>query len=394
MNTPVEPNHVYVIAPGVLLSMADGRLRVEKRTSRLNLPIDYFLRSLAQEKTSNAIGIVLSGTASDGTLGLKAVKAEGGISFAQEPASAKFDGMPRSAIAAGVVDFVLAPGEIAKGLARLAHHPYVAQKPEEEDEATQERDPALNRIFHVLRTVTGNDFTHYKHTTIRRRIRRRMALHANEKLDSYIEYLQENPAEARALAGDLLICVTAFFREPEYFDAMANRVFPEILKARSPEDSIRVWVPGCATGEEAYSIAICLTEFLERAGVNVPLQIFATDISESAIEKARAGIYAMPALADVSPALIKRFFVKTDGGCQIVKSIRESCIFALQNVTKDPPFHRLDLISCCNVFDLLWAGTAEENAIDVSLCDEARWLSDARAFGKRGSPGTRVFAAG
>ncbi len=300
---PIEPNHVYVMAPAVVLSMSDGHIRAEERGGGRNLPIDYFLSSLARDNTSKAIGIVLSGTASDGTLGLRAVKAEGGITFAQEPSSAKFDGMPRSAIAAGVVDFVLPPEEIAKRLVRFAQHPaYGSVKAEETGEAAQETETALNRIFHVLRTVTGNDFTHYKHMTIRRRIHRRMVLHASEKLSDYVAYLQENLAEARALADDLLICVTAFFREPKYFEVLAASVFPAILKNRLPEASIRVWISGCATGEEAYSVAICLTEFLERAGANAPLQIFASDISESAIEKARAGIYPAAALAEVSPA--------------------------------------------------------------------------------------------
>ena len=348
-DTPIEPNCIYVISPNVLMSITDGQIRVEARGSGRNLPIDYFMRSLASDNTSKAIGIVLSGTASDGTLGLKAVKAEGGITFAQEPSSAKFDGMPRSAIAAGVVDFVLTPEDIAKRLVRIARHPYIAKTPEDGGQEAYETELALNRMFQLLRSVTGNDFTHYKRTTIRRRLHRRMVLHANETLAEYITYLQENPAEVRALADDLLICVTAFFREPEYFEALTNKVFPEVLKDRSPENSIRVWVPGCATGEEAYSIAICLTEFLERAGASVPLQIFASDISETAIGKARAGIYAISALSKISPARLKRFFVKANGGYQIAKSIRDSCIFARQNVTKDPPFHNLDLISCSNV---------------------------------------------
>ncbi len=346
---PVEPDHVYVIAPGVRLSMSDGHLRVEQRGSGRNLPIDYFLQSLAHDNTSKAIGIVLSGTASDGTLGLGAVKAEGGITFAQEPSSAKFDGMPRSAIAAGVVDFVLAPEEIAKRLVRLAQHPHLAVNPEEDGDAAQETESALNRIFQILRTVTGNDFTYYKHTTIRRRIHRRMVLHANEKLDDYVAYLQQNPAEVKALADDLLIRVTAFFREPNYFEALSDKVFPEILKNRSPDDAVRIWVPGCATGEEAYSIAIGLTEFLEQAGISVLIQIFASDISESAIVKAQTGIYPLSVLADVSPARLKRFFVKTGAGYQIAKSIRDTCIFSRHNVTKDPPFNKLDLITCCNV---------------------------------------------
>ncbi len=291
--TAVEPNHVYVIAPGVSLSMSDGQLRVEERTVGLNLPIDYFLRSLASNRGSKAIGIVLSGTASDGTLGLKAVKAEAGITFAQEPSSAKFDGMPSSAIADGVVDFVLTPEEIAKRLVRLAQHPYPAEA-EEDSAAAQETDSALKRIFHLLQSVTGNDFTHYKHTTIRRRIHRRMVLHGSEEPDDYIEYLQKNPAEARGLADDLLICVTSFFREPEALEALAVKVFPEILKNRSPEDAIRIWVAGCATGEEAYSVAICLTEFLEQSGANVPFQIFATISARARLRRpARASMICL-----------------------------------------------------------------------------------------------------
>lgn len=307
------------------------------------------MRSLAADKSSQAIGIVLSGTASDGTLGLEAVKAEGGITFAQEPSSAKFDGMPRSAIAAGVVDFVLAPDEIAKRLVQIAQHPYVAPASGQAGEAAVETGSAQDRIFYLLRNATGNDFTHYKRTTTHRRIRRRMVLHGSEELGDYLAYLQENPAELRVLADDLLVCVTSFFREPKTLEALDAKVFPEILKDRSPEDTIRIWVPGCATGEEAYSIAIRLTEFLERSGTHVPIKIFATDINQTAIEKARAGTYDMAALTAVSPERLKRFFVKAGGGYQAHKSIRELCLFTLQNITKDPPFHNLDLISCCNV---------------------------------------------
>jgi two-component system CheB/CheR fusion protein len=351
----VEINHVYVIAPGVSLSISDGRLLAEPRGPGRKLPIDSFLRSLAQDKGSNAIGVILSGTASDGTLGLKAVKAEGGITFVQDPSSAKFDGMPRSAVAAGVADFVLAPADIAKRLARLARHPYVLHKPEQHDDAAQLAEFDLNKALHLLRTVAGNDFTHYKHATIRRRIHRRMVLHAYEKLSDYVTYLQENPAEVRALADDLLICVTSFFREPGAYEALARNVFPAILKDRSPDDAIRIWVPGCATGEEAYSVAISLAEVLESSGENLPFQLFATDVSETALEKARSGRYGLPALVDMSPSRLKRFFVKTNGEYQIHKSIRESCIFAKQNLAKDPPFHNLDLISCSNV--LIYFGT-------------------------------------
>jgi two-component system CheB/CheR fusion protein len=348
-DTPLRPDHAYVMGSGVRLSMSDGQLRAEEREAGWNLPIDYFLRSLAQTRSSKAIGVVLSGTASDGTMGLKAVKAEGGITFAQEPSSAKFDGMPRSAIAAGVVDFVLPAEEIAKRLAPLMRHSYVTLQPGKDEEHAQETELELNRIFKVLRTVTGNDFTHYKHTTIRRRIQRRMALRASETLSEYAAYLQENPAEVRALADDLLICVTAFFRDEETLQVLDARIFPEMVKDKNSENPIRIWAPGCATGEEAYSIAIHLTEFLERSGMNVPMRIFATDMSETALEKARAGIYSMSALDGVSPARLKRFFVRAKDGYQISKPIRATCVFATQNVIKDPPFYNLDLISCCNV---------------------------------------------
>jgi two-component system CheB/CheR fusion protein len=363
-DTVVKADHVYVISPGVSLTMSNGRLHAEPREPGRNLPIDLFLRSLAHDRSSNAIGIVLSGTASDGTLGLKAIKAEGGITFAQEPSSAKFDGMPSSAIAAGVADFVLSPAEIAKRVVRLAQHPYVARKPEQRDDAARETEFELNRIFHLLRTATGNDFTHYKPPTVRRRIQRRMVLHGSEKLGDYVTYLQENPAEVRALEDDLLICVTSFFREPKAFEALTNKVFPNILESRSAEEPIRIWVPGCATGEEAYSIAICLTEVLERPGANVPIQIFATDVSEAALEKARAGTYGVAALGDLSPARLKRFFTKTNGAYQIQKSIRETCIFAKQNITKDPPFHNLDLISCCNVL-IYFGSVLQRKALSI-----------------------------
>ena len=345
----VEPNHVYVIAPGVSLSLSGGRLRAEPRDTGPSLPIDHFLRSLAQDKGSNAIGVVLSGTATDGTLGLRAVQAEGGITFAQEPASAKFDGMPRNAIAAGVVDFVLAPEAIAQRLVQISQRPYAGGGPAANGHPPEEMEFELNKIFHLLRTATGTDFTHYKHATIQRRLRRRMVLQSTQDLGDYIGYLEANPAEVRVLADDLLIRVTSFFRVPEALKALTTKVFPEMIRTRSLDDSIRIWVPGCATGEEAYSIAICLTELLEQAGTKLRIQIFATDVSETAVNRARAGIYGMPALAEVSPERLKRFFIKVEGGYQIHKSIRETCIFAKQDLTKDPPFHKLDLITCCNV---------------------------------------------
>jgi two-component system, chemotaxis family, CheB/CheR fusion protein len=348
-DTPLEANHVYVMAPGVCLRITDEHLRIEPRGTTRNLPIDFFLKSLATVKGSTAVGIVLSGTASDGTLGLKAVKAEGGVTFVQEPSSAKFDGMPPSAMAAGVADFVLTPVEIAERLVLLARHPFVARKPARHHDAADDIEFDLNRIFQLLRTFSGNDFTHYKHSTVRRRIQRRMVLNGHEKLSDYVTQLQENPTEVRLLADDLLICVTAFFREPEAFEELARTVFPSILQNRSPDNPVRIWVAGCSTGEEVYSIAICLAEVLEASGANVPVQIFATDISEAALDKARAARYSPSAIEEMSPERLKRYFKKVDGEYQIGKSIREICIFAKQNIAKDPPFRNLDLVSCCNV---------------------------------------------
>ena len=351
-NVTVEPNHVYVIPPNTSLSIFHGRLNLFPRTDlpRPHLPIDYFLSSLAEEQGHKAIGVILSGTASDGTLGLKAIKAVGGITFAQEPESAKYDGMPRHAIAAGDVDFVLTPQEIAKELALLGHHPYLLPKKNHgvDDLLINEPDN-LNRIFDLLRTGTGADFTYYKPTTVKRRIMRRLVLHNIEKLIDYIKYLQHNPLESRALAQDILIGVTSFFREPESYQQLKAKIFPNLIKNKPDTEPLRIWVPGCSTGEEAYSIAVTLVEYIESQGVNFPIQIFATDLNAAAIEKARSGIYPESIKRDVTPERLCRFFVKLNSGYQIGKSIRDLCVFAEQNVIKDPPFSKLDLISCRNV---------------------------------------------
>ena len=266
-------------------------------------------------------------------------------------------------MAAGVADFVLSPADIAKRLAELVRHPYLARDAEvSETQPDPEFDP--NTIFHLLRKITGIDFTHYKHSTVRRRIQRRMVLHGDTKLSDYVAYLQGHQDEVQALAQDLLICVTSFFREPETFEALARKVFPMLLENRSHENAIRIWVPGCATGEEAYSIAICLTEVLEASGANVPFQMFATDVNERAIDKARAGRYGSAALADMTPARLKRFFTKTNSDYEIDKSLRENCVFAKQDITKDPPFRNLDLISCCNVL-IYFAPVLQRKALSV-----------------------------
>ena len=345
----LEPDRVYVIPPNASMSVADGTLKLAAREEGRgrHLPIDHFFESLAAHRGNKAIGVVLSGNASDGTMGLKAIKAAGGIAFAQDEASAKFPGMPRSAISAGFVDFVLAPEKIAAELARLGSAPYVMAAKDEESGA-QEGD-GVRKVFKLLRTATGVDFANYRQTTIQRRIQRRLTVRRVEALEEYLKLLERDPEEVRALFSDILIHVTNFFREPESFAALHAQVFPELLKNRRPDDPIRVWVPGCSTGEEAYSLAISLVEFLGDKLERVPIQVFGTDVSERVIDAARRGVFDPGIEADVSPEQLRRFFTKVERGWQINKSIRDLCIFARQNVIKDPPFSKLDLISCRNV---------------------------------------------
>jgi two-component system CheB/CheR fusion protein len=346
----VEPNHVYVIPPNQNMAISDGTLKLTPRTETRgqSMPIDHFLRSLAEDQGSTSIGVILSGTGSDGTLGLAAIKAEGGITFAQEEKSAKYDGMPRSAIAAGCVDSVLPPEGIATELARIGSHPYVT-KPTTVEELVPEGEVGLRNIFALVRNATGVDFTDYRRTTINRRIARRMLLHKVDKTEDYVRLLSGNPAEVRALYHDMLINVTSFFRNPESFEVLKRIIFPDIMKDRSPQMPIRIWAPGCSSGEETYSLAISLLEFLGDNITGTSIQLFGTDLSEVGVEKARAGIYPENIQADVTPERLRRFFVKTENGYQIGKTIRDMCVFARQNIFMDPPFSQLDLISCRNL---------------------------------------------
>jgi two-component system CheB/CheR fusion protein len=348
----VEPDHVYVIPPNASMAIEGGVLRLIPRAESRgrHMPVDFFMRTLAADQQGRAIGVILSGTASDGALGMAAIKAEGGITFAQDQHTAKFDGMPRAAVAAGCVDFILPPDGIARELVRIGRHPYLIE-PEQPVpvEPAPGHDTEIGGIFQLLRAVTGVDFTHYKSPTIRRRISRRMILHKIDSLAMYLTYLRDHPDEVSALYNDILINVTSFFRDPEAFKALKTRVFPHLVDNRPPDSPLRLWVPGCATGEEAYSLAIAILEFLGDRASSTPLQIFATDISEPAIEKARAGIYPENIALDVSPERLRRFFVRVDGGHQIAKSVRDMCIFARQNLVRDPPFSKLDLISCRNL---------------------------------------------
>jgi two-component system CheB/CheR fusion protein len=356
----IEPDHVYVIPSHKDLAITDGHLKLLPRTTPpdRHMPIDLFFRALAEVRGSQAIGVVLSGTASDGTLGLKAIKAAGGICLAQDPQSAAFDAMPRSAIAGGCVDAVFPPDGLAREIARLAGGTYLREPGDASThEALLEGDRnGLDTIFALLRTVTGKDLAGYKKPTLLRRIRRRMALHQIDGIAAYAGHLASHPDEVQELYQDLLINVTSFFRDPEIFAALRRDVFPRLLQDRAADAPVRVWVPGCSTGEEAYSIAICLLESLDDLAASPPIQIFGTDIRDGAVDKARAGIYLENIAADISPERLARFFAKVDGAFQISKTVRDLCVFARHDLIRDPPFSHLDLISCRNVLIYLEAG--------------------------------------
>lgn len=360
----VEPDHVYIIPPNRKMTISQGVLRLTPRenTHGKHMPVDSLFYSLAQDREDKAIGVVLSGGDGDGALGLEAIKAANGITFAQCEKSAKFDSMPRNAALTGSVDFILPPKEIGEELARISRHPYVSNfTPAKSVELLPESEDNFDQIFTLLRSVTGVDFTNYKRPTLQRRLKRRLVLHKMDLLQDYIKYLQDNRTEVEALSEDFLIHVTYFFRDPEVFQALKNQVFSSIIQKKSPESPIRIWVPGCSTGEEVYSIAICLLEVLDALVTKPTIQIFGTDISEIAIDKARSGTYIQSLTNNISPERLRRFFVKVEGGYQISKPVREMCIFAKQNLIADPPFYNLDLISCRNV--LIYLGLALQKKV-------------------------------
>ena len=351
----VQPDHIYLIPPNADMAIQGGVLRLKPRVlSRgQHLPIDHFLRSLAEDNGNRAISVILSGTASDGTEGSRAVKAAGGITFAQDERTAKYSSMPLSAVSAGCVDFVLSPGAIAKELLTVGQHPYLAPAAKVDEDAGDQ----MEILFSLLREETGVDFTHYKPTTLQRRIRRRMILHKLENLKDYVRMARKTPGEVEGLYQDILIHVTGFFRDPKAFEALRKHVFPDLFRENRKPGPVRVWVPGCSTGEEVYSLAMAMLEYLwletqhtAKASLGAtPFQIFATDISESSLDRARAALYSEALMTDVSPERQRRFFIRMDGSYQIVKPVREMCIFARQNVANDPPFFHLDLVSCRNL---------------------------------------------
>jgi two-component system CheB/CheR fusion protein len=348
----VEPNCVYVIPPNKNLSILHGSLHLlDMVASRgLRQPIDFFLRALADDQQERSIGVILSGMGSDGTLGLRAIKEKAGVVFVQDPATAKFDGMPHSAIEAGLAD-VIAPVEALPGkiIEYVQHVPRILKPRLDEDAIPQS---ALEKVVIILRTHTGQDFSLYKKTTIYRRVERRMGLHQIKKINNYVRFLQENPQEVDLLFRELLIGVTNFFRDPEAWAQLKAEVLPAILSRHTPNHALRAWIPACSTGEEAYSLAMLFQEALEQLKPprNITLQIFATDLDSDAIDKAREGLYPSNIVADVSAERLERFFTQVERDYyKVNKSIREMVIFAPQNIIMDPPFTKLDLICCRNL---------------------------------------------
>lgn len=346
-NIHLEPDNLYIIPSNKIVTATDGILKLAPLNNKNHI-IDLFFSSLAVVHQSYAIGVVLSGLLDDGTIGLQAIKAYGGITFAQDEESAAFDDMPKNAIRTGAVDFILPPAKIAEHLVSI-NTPFDRVITSGSPIAFKEDEEVFRQLLAVLKVRRGVDFTYYKTSTLKRRVIRRMAINTIKKPDSYLSYLRENKAEQDALYNDMLISVTNFFRDPESFELLCTTVFPGLIKQKDDHDALRIWIAGCATGEEAYSMAICLHEMLGDKIAAMKIQVFASDISESAIAKARTGVYRPTDLEGLSSSRLQQFFTKHEDNFQVNKDIREMCVFAHHNFLKDPPFSKMDLISCRNV---------------------------------------------
>ena len=346
----VEPDCLYLNPPNKNVSIINRRLYLTEpiQAHGLNLPIDCFFKSLSDDLGERAICIILSGTAADGTQGLKAVKGAGGMAMVQAPDSAKYDGMPRNAIATGLVDLVLPVEKLPQELIRYTQHPFIVRA-RSEDSQPQSFKNYVQKALGLIRSATGHDFTNYKQTTILRRIQRRMAVHQLDKIEKYFAYASSTPEEVENLFKDLLIGVTSFFRDPEAYDALKAKAIPYLLEKKDVDTPLRIWVAGGATGEEAYSLAIILLEVMDGLSERPAIQIFSSDIDIDSLEFARLAVYPETIAADVSAKRLNRFFIKDENTYKIKKQVREMVVFADQDIVKDPPFSRLDLVSCRNL---------------------------------------------
>ncbi|MEO5696191.1 MAG: chemotaxis protein CheB, partial [Burkholderiaceae bacterium] len=355
----VEPNHVYIIAPNTSMTVAKRCLTLRPRAEGRHppMPIDILFESLAKDAGPDAIGVILSGTGSDGALGMQAIKAGGGHTFVQDEATARFNSMARAALEIDAADLQLPPREIAHALARIGRH-NASEKPAPaapDADAPADGDESLRQIFRLLRSACQVDFSHYKRGTIDRRLERRMVMRQLGTVQEYLEQLRTDPVEVQALCRDFLINVTSFFRDPHSYDDLARVVWPHLTEGRTPKMPLRIWVPGCATGEEVYSLAISLLEHLGERAAGMRIQIFGTDVSEAAIDVARAAQYIENIARDVSPERLQRYFIKLNAHYQVSRQVRELCLFSRHDVTRDPPFSRLALLSCRNLMIYLGA---------------------------------------
>ena len=344
----LAPNSLYLNQPDKDVGIFNGKFHLTDpvETQRVRLPINHFFRSLAEDHGNKAICIILSGSGSDGTLGLKEIKGAGGMVMVQRPEQAQYDSMPRSAIETGLVDSVLPVEQMPKELLRYIKQPYVSGY---KIGIGTEHLVALEKVLMLVRSRTGHDFSHYKQSTIHRRIERRMALHNITDMRNYVRYLQETPAEVDALFKDLIIEVTSFFRDPEAFEVLGKKIIPAIVKDKKPDSPVRIWVPGCATGEEAFSLAMLFQEGMDRMNKHLNVQIFATDINKETIEQARIARFPEGIAMDMPKKWVERYFIKEDKTYRVKKTMRDMVVFAVQNLISDPPFSKLDLVSCRNV---------------------------------------------
>jgi two-component system CheB/CheR fusion protein len=346
---PVEPNHVYLIPPKQSITIFHHKLYLtERETGLLYLPIDIFFQSLAEDLGEKSIGVILSGTGSDGARGIRAIKEKGGLVIVQDEQSAKFDGMPRSAIATNLVDYILQPENMVREMLNYIQHPCLVSDPSIKRVIAHD-DDSLSKIFALLRSSSSVDFTFYKQNTMLRRIERRMGIKQIERLSDYLHLLYQTPSEVNTLYREFLIGVTRFFRDTEAFEELKKVVIPSIFAGKNRGDAIRIWVAACSTGEEAYSIAILLIEYMETTGRHMDVKVFATDLDKNALEFAGKGIYPESIAADVSMDYLENYFVRTGESYSVARRVREMVIFAQQNIITDPPFSKVDLISCRNV---------------------------------------------
>src|SRR6056297_165833 len=345
----IQPNHIYLITPRKNMTIFRGKLFLTEQdhTHKVNMPIDIFMRSLAQDQGKNAIGVILSGTGSDGTLGIRAIKENGGMVISQDDRTAKFDGMPRSSISTGMVDYILAPAEMPEALINYVKHPFIQNTEKIEHQITKDED-YLAKVIMIIRDVTGIDFSNYKESTIIRRLEKRISINRYDKIEDYVDFISSNRREVNILYKELLIGVTRFFRDDEAFAKLKEKVIPELLNGKKREP-LRIWCVGCSTGEEAYSLAIYLKEFMDENSINREVKLFATDIDRDSIEFAGAGIYPESIVSDVSAEHLSRYFTRKQDGFQINESIRSMVVFASHNILKDPPFSKIDLVSCRNM---------------------------------------------